>query len=84
MQSHGLVKGRSKVFVDRTASVLVRPLPARVCSISLEARMIRLITEDEKIRPQGEKSILFRMGNMQTAQRQGGSACYNTVKEEAC
>lgn len=32
--------------LDRTASVLVRPLPARVWSVSLEARMIWLIMED--------------------------------------
>lgn len=32
--------------LDRTASVLVRPQLARVCSVSLEARMIRLIMED--------------------------------------
>lgn len=32
--------------LDRTVSVLVRPQLARVCSVSLEASMIRLIMED--------------------------------------
>lgn len=72
-----------RVFLDRIATVLVRALPARLCSVSLEARMIQLVMEDWKVRRQGEKRILFRMGNMQTAQRQGGSACHNVVKKEA-